>query len=779
MCASPRPRYSGQVTAEEVLEEIRGRPKGRAGYKQLARELGLRAEQRKELEASLAELVADGRLIETRRGHYRVPEKETGLLEGRFSAHRSGFGFVTLVRPLPGVDGDLYIGKRDTQNAMQGDRVLVEVAYKRSDGRAVGRVKRILHRENQTVVGVFHYDARGSAVTPYDDRIGGEVEILRGQELPSEDLAEERLGDVTAVVYETAKDLDGLVVNVELTDFPSRYQPARGRVIEVLGREDDFGVDVEVVIRKHHVPHRFPAEATAEAEAVEETIDAEEIERRRDFRDLPIVTIDGETARDFDDAVYVEQLPTGAFRLDVHIADVSHYVEPGSALDDEARVRGNSTYFPDRAVPMLPGRLSTGVCSLNPKVDRLAMSALMEISPQGQITKAEFCRGVIRSAERMTYTDVHRILDGDEQARTQYAELVPRFETMRDLAKILIARRTKRGAIDLNLPEAEILFDEQHQMTGVKKAERTFAHRIIEEFMLAANESVAEYLEKAGFGFLHRVHEPPSGKGLREFEEIARRFGQSLGVDLPAPKTFHRHRRHRDGTKRNRETRAENQTAIRAKDLQKFLKKIAGKPEERVLSYRLLRAMKQARYSEENKGHFALATEHYAHFTSPIRRYPDLIVHRVLKAVLDGEKAARPTSPYAREESRQAGPYPTPELAELADQTSMTERRSSDAERELMNWKKAKYMEQRLGDEFEGMITGLTEYGAYVELEDVFVEGFVPLEAFGEDRYFFKPRAGAIVGAASKRAFGLGDAVRVRADRVEWDRLRTEFTIVS
>jgi len=775
-----RPRYSGLVNASDVLAEIKSRPKGRAGYKQLAREMGLRAEGRKELEAALAQLVSDGRLIETRRGHYRTPERESGLIEGRFSAHRSGFGFVSVARPIPGVEGDLYIGKRDTLNAMHGDRVLVEVAYKRTDGRAAGRVRRILHREQQTVVGIFRYGRRFSSVSPYDDRIGDEVEIIRGQELPPDPETEDRLGDVETVHVESAEELDGLVVTVELTEFPTDYQPAKGRVIEILGREDDFGVDVEVVIRKHHIPHRFPPEAVAEAEAVSETIPEEEIERRQDFRDLPIVTIDGETARDFDDAVYVEQLDTGAFRLDVHIADVSHYVLPGSALDNEARTRGNSTYFPDRAVPMLPAHLSTGVCSLNPHVDRLALSALMEISPQGRITQAKFSRSVIRSAERMTYTDVHRILEGEEAVRERYAPLVPRFETMRDLAKILIARRTKRGAVDLNLPEAEILFDDDHVMIGVRQAKRTFAHRLIEEFMLAANEAVASHLEKAGFGFLHRAHEPPSAKGLREFEEIARRFGQSLGIDLPAPKTFHRHRRHRDGTKKNREVRAEAQAPVRAKDLQKFLRKLEGKPEERVLSYRLLRAMKQARYSEENKGHFALATENYAHFTSPIRRYPDLIVHRVLKAVLDGEREVQPMSPYAREKSQKPGPYPTPELAELADQTSMTERRSSDAERELMNWKKAKYMEQRLGDEFHGMITGLSEHGAYVELADVFIEGFIPLEAFGDDeRFFFKERAGMIVGAASKRAFSLGDSVQVRSDRIEWDRLRAEFSIVS
>ena len=554
-----------------------------------------------------------------------------------------------------------------------------------------------------------------------------------------------------------------MMVTVALTEFPSRHRPARGRIVEVLGHEDDFGVDVEVTIRKYHLPYRFSPEALDEAKAIPEDIPDAEIERRRDFRNLPIVTIDGETARDFDDAVYVERLEDGGFALQVHIADVSHYVRPGSALDKDAKLRGTSTYFPDRAVPMLPARLSTDICSLNPGVDRLVLSALMKLDAKGELRKAEFCRGVIRSAERMTYTNVFRVLEGDAEMVERYRPLVERFQLMRELAEILTRKREKLGAIDLDLPEAEIVFDGAGRMTGVKKAERNVAHRLIEEFMLAANEAVAGRLMEKGFGFLHRAHETPSPKNIVEFEQIARSFGHSLGVEM-APKTFTRSRKRRDGTKQARETRAPQHVEVSSRDYQRLVKRLEGKPEERVLSYRMLRSFKQARYSEQPLGHFALATDRYCHFTSPIRRYPDLIVHRVLKALLDDSPKA---------------PLTEATLSALADHTSLTERRAADAERSLMDWKKAKFMEERLGEEYAAMVTSVNEYGMWVELEEMFIEGFVSVESFEKERFFFRENLRALVGARSKKQYGLGDRVQVRVDRVSWDRLRPELSCLG
>ncbi len=751
------------MSPAEALELVTSHPKGRAGFKSLVRELGLKGDERVALQQSLDELVADGRLIENRRGHYRTLSRDSGFVEGRFTQHPAGYGFVAPGRPIPGVDGDLYIGRTNTQDAMHGDRVLAEVIRFRHDGRAEGRIRRVLRHEQQFVVGLFAYSPHGSTVEPHDERVKGLIEILPGQEVPPPEALGERLGNVKPPRVETAQDLHGMIVTVELTEFPTRLTPAKGRVVEALGRVDDFGVDVEVVIRKHHLPYRFSEETLAEAEAVSERIPEEEIRRRRDFRELPIVTIDGETARDFDDAVYVEQLDSGAFALQVHVADVSHYVRPGSALDKEALLRGNSAYFPDRGLPMLPGKLSTGICSLNPGVDRLTLAALLEISPQGEIAKSDFCRGVIRSAERMTYTDVFRVLSDDGEALARYESLAPRFRTMRDLAKILIAKRRKRGAIDLDLPEAVLELDENGRMTGVRAASRNMAHRMIEEFMLAANEAVARRLERESRGFLHRIHEPPSAKSILDLEEVARQFGHSLGIDARS-KSFGRSRRRRDGTKAYRELRAEGDVKVRSKDLQKFIDRIQGRPETRVLSRRLLRSMKQARYSEENRGHFALATDEYLHFTSPIRRYPDLIVHRVLGALLDGKGGA--------------GPYSEVELAEIAERTSMTERRSSAAERELMDWKRARFMEERLGDEFDALITAVNGDGLWLELEELFIEGFAPIESFHSERFDYRENRRALVGVKSKRTYGIGDRVRVRCDRVSFDRLKPEFSVL-
>src|ERR1700733_2449008 len=434
-------------------------------------------------------------------------------------------------------------------------------------------------------------------------------------------------------------DLEGVVVDVEITDWPSPTQNPRGRVLEILGREDDFGVDVEIMIRKFHLPHHFPAATLEEAQQVSATIPSRELQGRRDFRTLPIVTIDGETARDFDDAVLVRMLANGNFELQVHIADVAHYVTPGSALDQEARLRGTSVYFPDRAVPMLPLELSTDICSLRPQVERLVLSCVMEMDHRGEIVGYDLCEGVIRSAERMTYTAVNAMIEGDGATRERYAPLVPTFERMRDLALILKGKRERRGSIDFDLPEPVIEFDERGLMKSITRSERNIAHRLIEEFMLSANECVAQYLESKRIASLYRIHEKPDAKRVYDFEVIAATFGYSLGVGgLPIQRVqLKNDRRAARGTGRQARTiEVPKDVHITPRMYQKLAAKIAGKPEERIVSYLMLRSLKQARYSEENVGHFALAAPTYTHFTSPIRRYPDLIVHRILKEALRG-----------------------------------------------------------------------------------------------------------------------------------------------
>jgi ribonuclease R len=501
-----------------------------------------------------------------------------------------------------------------------------------------------------------------------------------------------------------------------------------------------------------------------QARQVSKEINPAEIARRQDFRALAIVTIDGETARDFDDAVWVEPLPNGHFSLQVHIADVSHYVRPSSPIDREALLRGTSVYFPDRAVPMLPLELSTDICSLRPHEDRLVLSALLEIDRQGSIVSQEFTRGVIRSAERMTYTNVFRLLEGDAAMRERYAKLVPRFEQMRELALILNRKRTKRGSIDFDMPESNIELDLSGQMTGVTRAERNIAHRIIEEFMLAANEAVAGELERAEIPSLYRIHEMPEAKRVMEFEEIAAHFGYSLGIGAIPVKRFPVAQKRRDGSKVRKDVVMPREDfRISSRHYQRLILKIAGKPEERILSYLMLRSLKQARYSERNEGHFALAAEAYTHFTSPIRRYPDLVVHRVLAHYLDTKSALL--------DSRA--------LHEIGNDTSFTERRAAEAERELIEWKKVKFMEDRVGDEFAALIISTTKFGFFVELTDLFVEGLVPVETLAGDHYRYHENGRKIIGERTRKMYSIGDQVRVRLDRADSMDRKLQFAVVA
>ena len=847
-----------------ILKRIERQPKRAAGFKQLVRELGLHGEERRDLNQRLDRMVTEGQLVRVDSDRYALPSTSAGknMIVGRLSMHRDGYGFVipdpkSLTDRFKGLAGDVFIPPPFIGNAMHGDQVLVEVGSIRPDGRAEGRIVRPVNRAQATVVGTFHHGSRYNYVTPLDEKLRQEIVIPPGAEYPeatrsSTDGNEpqsstgplpkvakaprpatresKRAGarSLHRVLGEEAArrtewdDLEGVVVDVEITDWPSPTQSPRGRVTEILGYEDDFGVDVEIMIRKHHLPHRFPADVLEAAQAAEKVIPASELRRRRDYRGFPIVTIDGETARDFDDAVTVRLLDNGNYELQVHIADVAQYVTDDSALDQEARLRGTSVYFPDRAVPMLPLELSTDICSLRPKLDRLVLSCVMEIDHQGEVLGYEISEGVIRSAERMTYTAVNAVLEGDEGERQRYAALVPLFEQMRDLALILNRKRVRRGSIDFDLPEPVIEFDEKGLMKSITRSERNIAHRLIEEFMLAANESVAQYLEYKRVPALYRIHEKPDAKRVYDFETIAATFGYSLGVGaLPIQRVQLKadRRDHRGRGRHVREIEIPKEVHITPRMYQKLTEKIAGKPEEQILSYLMLRSLKQARYSEVNEGHFALAAKTYTHFTSPIRRYPDLVVHRILKKVLpaapekwDGDVpvgvsgatggaahrtptagAARNSgdggaSPWSKRRYRATqqetlapagGPIPLEELHDIAQESSQAERRADEAERELMEWKKVKFMQDRVGEDFDALIISVTKYGLFVELSDLFVEGLIPLNSLNDDHYTYHENTREIIGQRTRKTYRLGQKVHVILDRIDPVEKKLQFALLE
>jgi ribonuclease R len=820
-----------------ILKHIARQPKRSAGFKQLVRELGLHGDARGDLDAHLQKLVAAGELIQLNSDRYALPQPaaDKNLVVGRLTMHRDGFGFVipdasSLSASLKSrLAGDIFIAPHAIGNAMHGDRVLVDITAVRPDGRAEGRIVRPVVRAHPTVVGIFHYGSRHNSVKPIDSKITMDIVIPAGMEYPETKTAEgtgdaekrknEETKSVDRVLGDEAArrsewdDLENVVVDVEITDWPTPSHNPRGRVIEILGRQDDFGVDVEITIRKFHLPHHFPPATLEEAQNIPAIIPATELRHRRDFRALPIVTIDGETARDFDDAVTVRNLADGDFELQVHIADVAQYVTPDSALDQEARLRGTSVYFPDRAVPMLPLELSTDICSLRPHLDRLVLSCVMRIDPRGEIVGYELCEGVIRSAERMTYTAVNAVIEGDAAARERYSSLVPTFEIMRDLALILNRKRQRRGSIDFDLPEPVIEFDEMGLMKSITRSERNIAHRLIEEFMLSANECVAQYLESKRIASLYRIHEKPDAKRVYDFEVMAATFGYSLGVGaLPIHRVqFKTDRRSARGTsKQARTVEIPKDVHITPRMYQKLAAKIAGKPEERILSYLMLRSLKQARYSEENVGHFALAATSYTHFTSPIRRYPDLIVHRILKDVLNKSPERREgdvpigvsspsgnggepdsdgaPSPWSKRRDHAAhresheplgGPIKIEELHEIAEESSQSERRADDAERELMEWKKVKFMQDRVGEDFDGLITSVTKFGFFVELTDLFVEGLVPLNTLTDDFYTYHENTRQIIGQRSRKTYSMGQRIRVLVDRIDPVEKKIQFAILQ
>ncbi len=882
-------------TDRDLLRRIE-RAGGRAGYKHLVHELGIGGgRERRLLVEQLTKITARGALVKLDKDTWALPstgverakndaraqsgrrgfaagmrDRQRGsmrgredLIAGKLSLHRDGFGFVRPTGSEGGKDDDIFIPPHDLNSAMQGDQVLVDAGPPTREGRRAGRIVRVLTRRNPTVVGIFHaagargrrFDPRaddprlrGSFVVPLDTRMGSVVLIPDDSDLPTSAITPHRTLGEDALHADhqwdgSLTDLSGLAVDVEITQYASEHSPALGRVVEVLGDPDAFGVDVEIIIRKHHLPHIFPAEVLTEAQDAARwnvaALNDEERLTRRDFRDLPIVTIDGETAKDFDDAVLVKAMNDGTFELQVHIADVAEYVADGSALDLEARLRGNSVYFPDRAIPMLPQELSNGECSLRPDEDRLVLSCVARIDTDGNVLGYELFEGMIRSAQRMTYTNVQRVLNGDAEAREQFAPFVADFERMLDLAKRLNKKRVRRGSIDFDLPEPVIEFDERGAMKGVVRSERAWANRLIEEFMLCANECVARWIENARVPGMYRIHEIPDAKRILDFEEQAAGFGYTLGAGPITVQKFTTKGDKREAFRRNDRDRDRGRTAHRTarghevasgpadispKLYQRLTAKIAGKPEERILSYLLLRSLKQAKYSADNEGHFALAAPSYTHFTSPIRRYPDLVVHRIVKTLLregvDARGAAEETATQsavnllAHEEAFAsdsetrafaelaagtqqaqvkraaqrlrtlpagdfAAPYEHGELAAIGQEASDTERRAADAERELIETKKLKFMEDRVGEDFDAIILSVTKYGFFVELSELFVEGLVPLHTLTDDRYTYRENAREICGSNSSQCYRPGMRIRVLLDRIDRENRRLQFAVVE
>ena len=835
------------MTDRDLVARIARSPGQKAGYKQLVRELGLGGgRERRQLLEQLERLTARGELAHLDRDSWGIPKPVTArvnsvrssvsrdnLSAGRLDLHRDGYGFVRPNARQASGEEDIFIPPNEINGAMQGDQVLVEVEPPKSDGRRSGRIVRILERRNATVVGTFRSargDQRQNTVLPFDERMSQPIVIPPGAENPPETDAAATPHRVlgreaqSRPKRERPEGLDGLIVDVEITSWPTPTRPPIGRVIEILGSPDDFGVDVEMMIRKHQLPRIFPENVLAEARAVAHLDDAEAA-KRADFRGLPIVTIDGETAKDFDDAVLVTDRPRngdsgGGYELQVHIADVAEYVRAGTDLDLEARLRGTSVYFPDRAIPMLPQELSAGICSLKPGEDRLVLSCIIQLSPDALIESYRIVEGVIHSAARMTYTDVSAILSPESpdhaSARVRYAPLVGDFERMKRLAVLMNQRRQERGSIDFDLPEPVIEFDEHGQMRGVTKSERTWANRLIEEFMLAANECVATWIEDLGVPSLYRIHEKPEPRRVVQFEELAASFGYSLGLGALPVKRIQTRGDRREAQRSGRSARTHEvpeDIAVTPRMYQKLAARIEGKPEERILSYLMLRSLRQARYSEINEGHFALAAPSYTHFTSPIRRYPDLIAHRIAKALLRagvpghasipqgrhaspwthpneaGQRSGAPSetpgapsfwSPRQRTSKRwEAPPIPESELAQIADETSQTERRAAEAERELVEWKKVRFMEDKVGDEFAALVLNPTKYGLFVELTDLFVEGLVPIDTLRGDRYTWRENTHEIVGERWGRRFRAGDRVDVVLDRILAQERRLQFSIVE
>jgi len=704
------------LSAEEILQlmEEEDHP---LLLREILRRLGLEGGQRLELRALLKGLVDEGRIIKIRGNRYGLPIK-MNLVVGRVKCHPDGYGFVI---PEKEGEGDIFISPRNLKEAMHGDRVVARVESVRKKGRE-GKVIRILERGFHKVVGKFMKAKHYSYVIPEDEHILQEIYIPEG---------------------ETKRARPNQLVVAEVTQFPTERAKPEGRVTYILGYPDDPEIEPQILIHKYDLPQRFSSAALQVARSVPMNPPSDGYQDRVDLRGIPTFTIDGENAKDFDDAVSIEREKDGGLKLYVSISDVSHYVKEGSPLDEEAYLRGTSVYFPDRAIPMFPPELSNVTCCLHPQSDRLTLTVELRYDAYGKEREVRFYPSVIRSDGRLTYTLVKKVLvDQDVELRGQFSPILPYLEWMADLSQKLRQRRVERGMLDFDLPEPEVILNLQGETEEIIQAERNLAHQIIEEFMIAANEAVAHFIEGKGIPSIYRIHEPPQREAIEEF----RRFVSHLGYKM---------RKEHDHS---------------ARDLQRILMEADGRPEERVINDILLRSMKWAKYSAKNLGHFGLASDAYTHFTSPIRRYPDLIVHRIMKRILlKREVKVSEGASQARQE----------EMARKADHLSKRERVAMEAEREILDRYRIRFMKDKIGRVYDGVISGVMAFGFFVELKDIYVEGLVRVTSLHDDYYQYHEKQYCLMGERTHQAFRIGDEVQVRVDRVDVERRHIDFGMIE
>ncbi|MGB0713195.1 MAG: ribonuclease R [Gammaproteobacteria bacterium] len=705
-------RYTSPIPSREFIRQYlidRGRP---ITVDKFYRELAIHDEQEQEsIYRRFEAMVKQGQLVRNRRDGY-LPTEKADLIRGRVIAHPDGFGFLV---PDDGSD-DLFLHAKQMRMVLHGDRVVTHVRGVDRRGRREGAIVEVLERANTEVVGRLIVEQGVALVLPDNKRLTQDVVIPEGK------CADAKPGQIVVALIESQ---------------PTKRTPPIGKVVEVLGEHMGPGMEIDVAIRAHNLPFRWPEEVEAEIADLGAEVPEEAKEGRVDLRNEPFVTIDGADARDFDDAVYVKKTPKG-WKLWVAIADVSHYVKPGTALDEEAVNRGNSVYFPERVIPMLPEILSNGLCSLNPEVDRLAMVCEMSIDGEGAVYRSRFMRAVIRSHARLIYDDVAKLLDGDESLRTRYASLVPDLERLYELYKVLRARRELRGAIDLDTVETRIVYGEDRKIDRIEPVHRNVAHMIIEECMLAANVTTATWLERKRIPIVYRVHAGPTVEKLTDLREFLNGMGLSLGGgDDPHPGHY-----------------------------KNLISSISGRPDAHLIQTVLLRSMNQAVYTPENEGHFGLAYEAYTHFTSPIRRYPDLLVHRAIKHVLDGG-------------TRSNAVYSQDDMGQFGEHSSMTERRADEATREAVSWLKCEFMLDKVGEEYVGTITAVTSFGVFVELDEVYVEGLVHVTSLDSDYYHYDPTGHRMTGERSGQVYRLGDRVKVQVTRVDLDQRKIDFAMLG
>lgn len=723
------PSHLTNMNKETILKFIQQEIYRPLSLRELAGVFGISKKDKLEFKKLVMVLVHDGSIVKIKGGRFGIPNK-MNLVTGTLECHPDGYGFV-----VPDEGGeDVFVRQMLLKGAMHKDRVVVRVEgfkpvpagrKQGKGGKREGRIIRILERANKTIIGRFERAKGFGIVMPLDKRLTAACVI------PPKDECSAKNGDV--VVAE--------IVKWQAEHAKGRYAaPVVGKVIEILGDYEDPDVEAQVIARKYNLNYKFPRHVIDEAKAVPQTVEEHETKGRIDLRDITTITIDGETAKDFDDAVSIERLKNYGYRLWVSIADVSRYVKENSILDKEAFARGTSVYFPDRCIPMLPEELSNGICSLKPSVDRLAFTAEMEFDNEGIITGYKFYESVIKSIERMTYTSVKAILvDRDEHLLKRYSHIIDDLKIMEELSLKLKKERSKNGSIDFDLPEPQMIIDIEGRVEDIVKSERNIAHGIIEEFMLQANQTVAKFMAHSKTAFLYRVHEEPDNEDLLDFKEFISNFGYHLELKGRA----------------------------RPKTLQRFLEQVKGKTEEKLINHVLLRSMKQARYSEENIGHFGLAFDFYTHFTSPIRRYPDLIVHRLLKTMLAKKFSDKESAKWSAA------------LPDIANHTSKMERNAMEAEREIVDLKKTQFMMDKVGEAFDGFITGVTSFGFFVELKDYFVEGLVHVTNLKDDYYTFFEKQHSLIGERTKKRFRIGDEVRVKIQKVDIGKRQIDLVLSS